>query len=92
MDIRQNNAESRDTEHCDLSERRLWIAVLLQALEDWKSNNMRRRSEAEKFLFENEVDFARVCLAAGLAPESVLTRLRRMKDCLPAPIRLSWAA
>lgn len=79
MNIYQNAAENAK-ETGQPSERRLWSAVLLQALEDWKSANARLRSEAEKFFFENQADFERVCRAAGLAPDSVLGRLRRMKE------------
>jgi len=34
----------------------LWTAVLLQALEDWKSCNRRLRAEAEKFFFDSGSD------------------------------------
>jgi hypothetical protein len=62
-----------------ISDRRLWTAVLLQALEDWKSNNRRRQSEAERFLFHSEKDFAIVCRAAGFEPSYVLGKLQKMQ-------------
>ena len=80
MNIHQNAANSAVDQGTDqISERRLWTAVLLQALEDWKSSNMRRKREAEKFFFESAADFARVCMGAGFTPASVLSRLRHMQ-------------
>lgn len=69
-----------------LTDRRLWTSVLLQALEDWKSGNMRLKRAAEEFFFKSGDDFARVCRGAGRAPEDVLTRLQTMKAAMtPAP-------
>jgi hypothetical protein len=62
-----------------ISERRIWTAVLLQALEDWRYGNLRRQKEAEKFIFHCENDFATVCRSAGLEPSSVLAKLQRMR-------------
>lgn len=59
--------------------RRLWSAVLLQALEDWQSASLGRHAEAEKFLFQNKKDLASVCQSAGLEFSSVASRLERMK-------------
>ena len=86
MNIYQNAAnQATEESNGSLSERRLWTAVLLQALEDWQSGNMRRRKEAEKFLFESSEDFSRVCRAAGLDPTGVLSRLRRMSNTTSQP-------
>ncbi len=82
MNIYENAAKTQDEGSDQISERRLWTAVLLQALEDWKSSNMRRSAEAEKFFFQSGPDFAKVCLAAGLAPDSVSSRLGRMKKTM----------
>lgn len=80
MNIYQDAAnDAKETQTAGFSERRLWSAVLLQALDDWNSGNMRHHKAAEKFFFECPEDFARVCRGAGLAPNSVVTRLRRMK-------------
>ncbi|HWF38507.1 MAG TPA: hypothetical protein VG322_08315 [Candidatus Acidoferrales bacterium] len=76
-----NNAKESQAE--EFSEKRLWAAVLLQALEDWSSNNSRHREEADRFFFGCPEDFARVCRGAGLAPTGVLARLRRMKETAP---------
>lgn len=60
-------------------ERRLWLAVLVQAVEDWRSANRRRRCEAEVFLFANQKDFAFVCSSAGIETGSLLPKLARLK-------------
>jgi hypothetical protein len=84
MNIHQDAANNAKESHAEeFTERSLWAAVLLQALEDWNSANSRHRKEAERFFFECPDDFARVCRGAGLAPNSVLTRLRRMKEMAP---------
>jgi len=38
----------------DNPERRLWLAVLVQAVEDWQSANLRQQREAETFLFSDQ--------------------------------------
>jgi len=84
MNIHQEAANNAKENHVEeFSERRLWAAVLLQALEDWSSANARHRAEADRFFFGCPEDFARVCRGAGLAPSGVLERLRRMKAAAP---------
>lgn len=78
-----NNA--KEAESGEIYERRLWTAVLLQALEDWKSPNLRLRSGAERFFFENREDFDRVCRGAGLEADRVFSRLRGMREAMPRP-------
>jgi hypothetical protein len=72
-------------EHFDaqFSQRRLWTAVLLQAIEDWRSNNIRRQREAERFFFSCEKDFSTVCRSAGFEPSAVLAKLQKMKLVTP---------
>ena len=84
MNIHQNAANNAKESHTeDVTERRLWAAVLLQALEDWNSANARHRKDTERFFFDCPEDFARVCRGVGLAPNTVLKRLRRMKQTTP---------
>jgi hypothetical protein len=71
-----NHVENEDDGH--FSQRRLWTAVLLQAIEDWKSTNMRQKRAAEEFLFQGNEDFSRVCTAAGFEPGSILSKLQRL--------------
>jgi hypothetical protein len=65
-------------------ERRLWTAVLLQAVLDWRSNNMRARREAEAFLFDSPADLEGVCHRAGLDPRAFQSKLRRVQHTRPA--------
>ena len=37
-----------------ISARRLWIAVILNAVEDWRNGTLRARREAQEFLFDND--------------------------------------
>jgi hypothetical protein len=81
MNIYQEAADkATEGQGGEFSDRKLWTAVLLQALQDWQGANARRRSEAEKFFFQSPEDFNLVCSGAGLIPNSVLSRLRRMKE------------
>lgn len=65
------------TEEC-LAERRLWIAVLTMAVDDWCNGNLRSRREAQRFLFEDHNDFDRVCASAGIDASSFRSSLLRI--------------
>jgi len=73
---------------CDgaLLERKLWLAVLLQAIEDWRSANIRRQREADSFLFQSQKDFGCVCAKAGVSPGSLLPKLERLRPTLRSPL------
>jgi hypothetical protein len=91
--IHQQAAANTREERCErASDRRLWAAVLLQVLEDWGSSNIRLRTEADKFLFQNESDFATVCRGAGLEPGSVLNRLQKRRGAATPVFRHLLAA
>jgi len=61
-------------------ERRLWAAVLLLAVDEWRSNNMRAHRDAEVFLFEGGKDFETVCQGAGLEPSILRSKLMRLRN------------
>lgn len=65
------------TEEC-IAERRLWLAVVTLAVEDWRSGTLRARREAQKFLFDDFADFDNVCARAGLDPETLRTKLSKI--------------
>ena len=44
-----------------VTEQRVWLAVLLQAVEDWRSENVKLHREADQFLFREKNDFDVVC-------------------------------
>lgn len=71
--------ESQDTVTEDLiAERRLWTAVVVNAVEEWKTGSLRARREAQQFLFENKHDFELVCAGAGLDPNDMRSRLKKV--------------
>ena len=61
-----------------LGERRLWTAVLIQALDDWRLGTMRRRREAQTFLFDDPVSLSQVCVKAGLDPGNFRSKLLKI--------------
>lgn len=60
-----------------IGEQRVWTAVLLQAVEDLQSMNIRLRRGAEQFLFQNRNDFDFVCSGAGISANTFRSRLKR---------------
>jgi hypothetical protein len=58
-----------------ISERRLWMVVLVHAVEDWRHGTLRARREAQDSLFHNDQDFEMVCSGAGLDRNDFRTRL-----------------
>ena len=61
-------------------ETRLWQAVILSAVEDWVSGGLRSKREAEAYLFNDHVDFPRVCESAGMNVDRLRSRLKRLRD------------
>jgi hypothetical protein len=61
-----------------ISERRLWTAVIVHAVEDWQKGTLRARREAQRFLFEDTNDFQSVCASAGLDPATLRSRLLKI--------------
>jgi hypothetical protein len=72
------NAVQEAVEHDYEAERRLWTAVLMQAVQEWRSDRMRAKREAEAFLFHNEKDFQIVCAGAGMDPSALRSQLLRL--------------
>ena len=64
-----------------ISERRLWTAVIVNAVEDWRGGTLRARREAQDFLFNSDQDFEMVCAGAGLNPAGFRAKLLRL-GCL----------
>jgi hypothetical protein len=71
------NAQNNVTEDA-ISERRLWTAVLVMAVEDWRNGTLRARRAAQSFLFEDDRDFTEVCAGAGLDPSSFRAKLTKI--------------
>jgi hypothetical protein len=61
-----------------IGERRLWTAVVISAVEDWRGGSLRTQRKAQEFLFGGDTDFQTVCARAGLEPGSFRARLLKI--------------
>ena len=62
-----------------ISEKRLWQAVLLTTIQEWMWGPLRRKRQAEEFLFQDEKDFNTVCKSAGMDPDRMRAKLHRLR-------------
>ena len=70
-----------------LMEMRLWQAVVVTTMQEWVSGPLRRKREAEDYLFKDQRDFPLVCQSAGLDVGRLRSKLARLK--LPEDFRAS---
>jgi hypothetical protein len=70
-----------------LMEMRLWQAVVVTTIQEWVSGPLRRKREAEEYLFKDQRDFPLVCQSAGLDVGRLRSKLARIK--LPDDFRAS---
>jgi hypothetical protein len=75
-----------------ICEQKLWVAVLTQALEDWRGDRISSKREAERFLFEDKKNFEVVCAGAGIDPSSFRARLQRLRSQQKSPQPAQLAA
>jgi hypothetical protein len=73
----QVDAQNTVTEDL-IGERRLWTAVVISAVEDWRNGSLRTQRKAQEFLFGSSSDFSTVCARAGLEPGSFRARLLKL--------------
>jgi len=69
--------QSREIE--ESAEQKLWRAVIATTVEEWVSGPLRRKREAEQFLFSDNQDFQTVCFSAGINPENLRGRLEKIR-------------
>jgi hypothetical protein len=69
------NAEAEET-----AEQRLWRAVIAGAVEEWLSGPLRRKRDAEQYLFQDDSDFRTVCCSAGIDPKNLRDRLQKIRS------------
>jgi predicted nucleic acid-binding protein len=62
-----------------LMEVRLWRAVIVSTIQEWVSGPLRRKREAEEYLFKDRQDFLLVCQSAGLDAGRLRSKLARLK-------------
>lgn len=63
----------------ETAEQKLWRAVIASTVEEWVSGPLRRRREAEQFLFADNHDFHTVCYSAGINPKTLRARLEKIR-------------
>lgn len=85
MGNEQRIAKQDEEQHSEVVERRLWSAVLLQAVQDLRFGNFRQREAAEKFFLESSADLETVCRGAGFEPSYVLRKIEKMRTPLRRP-------
>lgn len=61
-----------------IAERRLWMAVVANAVEEWKSGSLKSRRAAQHFLFDSDDDFNHVCACAGLDASNLRSKLLKI--------------
>jgi hypothetical protein len=70
--------QNREVE--ESAEQKLWRTVIATTVEEWVSGPLRRKREAEQFLFSDNQDFQTVCFSAGINPENLRTRLEKIRS------------
>lgn len=63
----------------ETAEQSLWRAVIVHTVEEWISGPLRRKREAEEFLFRDNQDYRTVCYSAGINPEDLRRRLEKIR-------------
>jgi hypothetical protein len=69
------NGEVEETQ-----EQKLWRAVIASTVEEWVNGPLRRKREAEHFLFHDEQDYRTVCSSAGINAEDLRRRLEKIRS------------
>ena len=79
MVVGREDAASRNTTNNDpFAERRLWLAVVMQAVVDWRNGTLKSRRLAQQFLFGKADDFEIVCTNAGLDANHLRSKLLKI--------------
>ncbi len=58
---------------------KLWRAVIASTVEEWVNGPLRKKREAEQFLFNDSRDYRTVCFSAGINPENLRGRLEKIR-------------
>jgi len=54
--------------------------VIASTVEEWVSGPLRRKREAETFLFSDNDDYRTVCFSAGINPQDLRARLEEIRS------------
>jgi hypothetical protein len=76
------------SKHRLTTDARLWRGVIARTIQDWLSEPLRPKREAERYLFENSSDLSLVCGSAGIDVAKMRkcldkVRGRKLQDILP---------
>jgi hypothetical protein len=71
----------------DTGEEKLWRAVIANTVREWIHGPLRRRREAEQYLFHNTEDYKTVCYSAGINPWDLRERLQRIRERVKSEAR-----
>jgi len=63
----------------EIAEQKLWRAVIASTVQEWISGPLRRKREAEQFLFQDDDDYRTVCFSAGIDPGDLRHRLQKIR-------------
>ena len=74
LEVQVHNSETEE-----VPEQRLWRAVLASTVQEWISGPLRKKREAEHFLFEDNEDYRMVCCSAGVDPAHFRNRLEKLR-------------
>ena len=58
---------------------KLWRAVIASTVDEWVNGPLRKKREAEQFLFHDNRDYRTVCFSAGINPEDLRGRLEKIR-------------
>jgi hypothetical protein len=64
----------------DSAEQKLWRAVIACTVQEWVSGPLRKKREAEQFLFCDNKDYQTVCYSAGINPDDLRGRLEKIRS------------
>jgi hypothetical protein len=67
------------SEQGPVPEARLWQAVIVSTIQEWIAGPLRRKLDAERYLFGSGTDFTLVCESAGMNADRLRTKLGRLK-------------
>ena len=64
----------------EMPEQKLWRAVIASTVQEWIHGPLRKKREAENFLFLDVKDYRTVCYSAGLDPSNLRERLEKIRS------------
>jgi hypothetical protein len=74
-----SNSAAEIGERDSVAEVRLWQAVIVSTIQEWRFGPLRSKNEAERYLFGDSSDFTLVCESAGMDVGRLRAQLRRVK-------------